>query len=467
MSKVIENRAGIDVLFLRELPKEWPAVREVWVYAGTEPRSIWKCVATRNRGMRAEAVSVPPSPEHPGGVRIALLPARATLLRRVDAPFASERKSRELLPFLLDAEIPFPIESACYAFERPDEKLAALEGLSANARMGVAALQDDVARFHLELARDKVQADVLDAESLAMWEMLPAPTAPHPRRILLWIEPSRIVAMRGIAFPEDIAVWSRDAAHASLESLQSRWWRWLQSMPVERRTGIHIHVYSTEATSHQDLEALGGETLLPHATWSFETSPLQTLAEAVAVRFQRRRTINLSLPEHVPSRVHDWLEQRQRRRMWGIAFWAGLPLCLALITAGFARWNNHRVEKEITRIATTFTGEGAIQISMAPLLASRAMEDILAQAHRIEHLLNHPVAALWTTVQQTALSNGIILQRIELSPARLIITGSVGARSAATTLEQIVTEAGFSCQLELTGSEQNGFQFTLAGEGKP
>jgi len=466
MAVTTETYPLVDEQFLRELPKQWPAVRAVWVVGGMCPPTVWRCTAPRSGGIKAESVATLPPADHPGGVRIALLPARTTLLRRIDAPFASARKSRELLPFLLDAEIPFPIESACYAFESPGEKLAALEGQSTNALMGVAALQDDVVRFHGELERAHVQADILDAEALAMWEMLPVPDAAHPRRILLWIEPTRVVAMRGIAFPEDTAVWNRDAAHTSLEALQSRWWRWLQSMPAERRAGITLHVFSAEATTRQDTEALGGEALLPDASWTFETQPLQKLAEATALRFQRRRTLNLSVPAHVPPRVHAWIARRHRRRNWGIAFWCGLPLCVALATAGWALGNNRLIEKEIRALAGAFS-DGPVQTSMAPLIASRAIDGIVSRASRVERHLAHPVAALWTTLQQSALSNGIVLHSIDLTTSRVLIRGAAGARSAATALEQTLASLGFSCRLELSGSDQEGFQFTLSGEGAP
>jgi hypothetical protein len=461
------NRPLVDEQFLRELPKAWPAVNEVWVIVGVSPRSVWKCRAARNGSLKAEAVPAPPSADHPGGVRIALLPARTTLLRRVDVPFASARKSRELLPFLLDAEIPFPIETACYAFERPSDKLAALEGLATTAWMGVAALKDDVIRYHTELEKADAQADVLDAEALAMWEMLAGPDVSHPRRILLWVEASRVVAMRGIAFPEDTAVWSRDATHTRLDALQSRWWRWLQSMPAERRAGVQVHVFSEEVTTQQDVEALGGEALLPDATWLFEPHPHRALAEAAAQRFQRRRTLNLSVPEHVPPRVHQWMDRRRRRMGWSLAFWAGLPLCLALATSVGAWWKNRLIEREIARIAQTITGGQAVQTSMAPLLATRAMDDLAERAQRMDRHLGHTTAGLWTTIQQTALSNGLVLHSIDLTASRLVIRGLAGARSAGEALEQTLAASGWSARLEWSGTEQAGLSFTLTGEGAP
>lgn len=122
-------------------------------------------------------------------------PANLTLIRHLEAPFASLRKAEKIWPALLDVTLPFPVENACCLFTQMHlEKKHAVT-------LAAAIRESD-----LQATLAKVQEAGLDpthcqAEALALWAghiaEKPAIRETTPT-LLVWIGEAYTLCLRGI-----------------------------------------------------------------------------------------------------------------------------------------------------------------------------------------------------------------------------------------------------------------------------
>ncbi|HMO03571.1 MAG TPA: hypothetical protein PKC67_04085 [Kiritimatiellia bacterium] len=145
-------------------------------------------------------------------------PAQDSVLRTLNAPFASLAKARAVLPSLLDVQLPFPLEQcACHFILAPQPRG---EPVRATA---VAMPNDRVAALLATLQSAGLDPDLIDHEAVALWRQAAPP--PGESTVVLYLGEERTVAVSGRSEPA--AVFSartgwRTGDHASTERLLAR-----------------------------------------------------------------------------------------------------------------------------------------------------------------------------------------------------------------------------------------------------
>lgn len=125
---------------------------------GAPPRVV---LASRAKG-RVIFERVDSVPE--GTETVAGLPPRISLIRRLESPFSSCRKTRRVLGALLDIQMPFPLED-CYAeFTMLKTKPGGVKALASAVR------KQDLHRFVADLRSVSFDPAFIDVEGVALWE---------------------------------------------------------------------------------------------------------------------------------------------------------------------------------------------------------------------------------------------------------------------------------------------------------
>jgi hypothetical protein len=151
-------------------------------------------------------------------VVIAAAPAQDSVLRALNAPFASLVKARAVLPSLLDVQLPFPLEQcACHFILAPQPRG---EPVRATA---VAMPTERLTALLATLKGEGLDPDVLDHEAVALWRQA-APPAEEPA-VVLYLGDDRTVAVSGTGEPAAVfsarSSW-RASEPAAIDRLTAR-----------------------------------------------------------------------------------------------------------------------------------------------------------------------------------------------------------------------------------------------------
>ena len=121
-------------------------------------------------------------------------PARATVVRRLEAPFASARKAARVWPSLLDMDLPFPVEAAQCDY-------APLPPADGKARaLACAVRRADLEPFLDDVAASGTAPSFCDAEAPALWSehLRDAPPSGADRpRLLVHAAADHVTVLRG------------------------------------------------------------------------------------------------------------------------------------------------------------------------------------------------------------------------------------------------------------------------------
>ena len=218
----------------------------------------------------------------PAGVTpvAAALSVRDGFARWVDTPFASLRKSRKVLPTVLDVGLPFALEDCFYTF--PDFRSFSGGGMRA---LGVVARRETVAKRLEYLRLQGVDPEILDYEGLAIWSqsLLEYPGSqeiPDGWRIVIWLCGDLSVLVIGRAGVFLNAHGLRAGDMAQLRRLVHGYWpesrppatlQWCWTGPDLQKNGDIAHFYP----------GLPGEMGGQHQV---HDAPYLFLARALAVR---------------------------------------------------------------------------------------------------------------------------------------------------------------------------------------
>jgi hypothetical protein len=367
----------------------------------------------------------------------AALPVRDAVTRWVEAPFASFRKTRRVLPALLDVGLPFALEQCCAA-------TAALErSADGNARvLAVVARHADVDRQLDALRALNIDPDVLDYEGLALWtqglrERPPAPKDPDLRVVAAYY-PSRTVAAVGRRTRFLGAFTAPAGDTAALDRLLRARTRGAPESALWIRTGPGAE------------NGPGPGPAWAGAVWTAE-HPAAFLARALAVRMLTPGPCAVNLRSGArahPARVRR--ERRATRQAAGFVLAAGLILLAAAWGAGHTA---RRAEAELDR---AFRAR-ADALAGYPVAARRAdavrlvRREVAARAAR-EAPFGEPFAPslldLAAAAARTAARAGLEIYALTLGRKTVTAEGTSPTWEGAEMLRNLVAAAGYAPRLE-------------------
>ena len=152
-----------------------------------------------------------------GAVVAAGLSSAGSFTRWLEAPFAGTRKTRKVLPTLLDIELPFALEDCIYSFLGLERTLA-----GKTRALAVVARRGDVEAKLRSLNELGVDPVLLDQEGLALWTQslaekpLPPGSSDRARVVVyLGVNRSCVAIGKGGAYLCSHGLTSAEPAHIS------------------------------------------------------------------------------------------------------------------------------------------------------------------------------------------------------------------------------------------------------------
>lgn len=285
----------------------------------------------------------------PGLLVVGCLPVRESLIRLLEAPFSSRRKTRRILVTLLDVNIPFPLDECVHVFlELPGGKRG-----HPYPMLAVVARLSDLDRRLSSLQKQGFDPVIVDHEGLALWtqsliEIPDPPTGPESLRVVMHLngersclclgQGSRLVSVHPVrsADPDD---WTRrlrmalDQARLNLSPLAPIMWIW--TGPEATKTGLRT---AAETCLSRDW---------PTARWATVSDPAGFLARALGTRVLTAGPLRCNL--RIGPREHPRCAVRRQRarNMAG----TGLGVAGAILLTLAIRLHSHvrRAEAEAER----------------------------------------------------------------------------------------------------------------------
>jgi hypothetical protein len=397
------------------------------------------CVVVRAARLRGRLVLADGTPDAmaSGCPAAAAMPVRDTVARWVEAPFASFRKTRRVLPTLLDVGLPFALEQCCMS-------TAALErGAEGTTRaLAVVARHADVDRRLEALRARNVNPDVLDHEGLALWtqslrERPPAAGDPDLRIVADYDASRTVLALgRGARFLGAYTARAGDAA--ALDRLLRAGTRGAPEPALWIRTGPRAE------------DGGGPDAAWAGPVWTAER-PAAFLARALATRALTSGPYPVNL--RTGARAHPARLARMRRagrRAAGLVLAAGLILLGAAWGAGHAA---RRAEADIDRAFRARVDA----LAGYPVAARRAdairlvRQEVAARAARDAPFLA-PFAPslldLAAAAARTAEHDGLDLRALTLGGDAVTVEGTAPTWEGMDALRDLFAAAGYAVRLE-------------------
>lgn len=393
------------------------------------------CRATARGG--AKAVPWPPDEDtlrelREGRAVLAVAaPAKATVVRRLEAPFASARKAARVWPSLLDMELPFPVEAAQCDY-------VPVPSVGGNARaLACAVRRADLDGFLREAAASGAEPAFCDAEAFALWNqhLREAPPASAERAILLvHAAASHVTVMRGHGRGLESVHVLRSAPSALSAAQWKARFRQLAAGATggDGPTDVWWSGAGDVPGSPDALRAaLSGEPGLRHET---HRDPAAFLARALALRALGGECATLLPPDREPSAI----VRRRRARLRAI--WAAVA-AVSLAAIGLDAAVRFRFRAEDGRLQTRLAAAAAALTDAPPvpgqevLLAERA---IAADAPAWEAVRAarspDPRAPFALGILRELAGRGIRFTHVSWSPAGLDIAGDAPSARAVENL---------------------------------
>lgn len=378
----------------------------------------------------------------------AALSVRDGFARWVDAPFASFRKSRKVLPTVLDVGLPFDLEDCFYTF--PDFRRLPGGGMRV---LGVVARQTTVAKRLENLRVQGVDPELLDYEGLALWSqsLLEYPglqAMPDGWRIVIWLcgDLSVLVVGRAGVFLNAHGVRAGDMAQ--LRRLVHGYWpdarppaalQWCWAGPDLQKNTDVARIYP----------GLSGEMGGAHQV---HDAPHLFLARALAVRAAGGGVVpcNLRLGVCAHPRAVS------RGRMWrhGVAraaVVAGVLLCgMAIGAMCYMKIRTARMEqgfhRECSRLAGFDIG-GARGEHALRMVRDAAVQKNTGQ-DRFLRLMASTLTADVADVMRVGAELDVRISELEMAEGRVVVRGATREWKAPERLLAMLQAKGYAAALQ-------------------
>lgn len=367
------------------------------------------------------------------------LSVRESFARLLTAPFPSLRKARQVLPSLLDIQLPFPLEDCAYVFL----PAARSQDMNFQALAVAARLADINARLEACKAHGFDPA-VLDQEGIALWTqgLLEAPPAVAGPRVLVYAATERatVVAGNGKDFLAAHSVRADVAGISRVLQAQfgdgARQFEWLWAGPAA----------AGAAALRTDLAGRwpGRVTVLKE--------PETFLARAVATRALSPGPLRCDL--RTGSLIHPAIEARARaqwRNTAAVVLASGVLLCVCSLFASSV---------SARRLESAKSESAKLAAKVAPrsiaVVESQVDVDRIDRAQKESAQLHKPfVDAFEPSITETlkgilevGLANGLVYETVTIRGKSASVTGSAKTGDSCDRLVRHLEENGFPVKLD-------------------
>jgi hypothetical protein len=365
-------------------------------------------------------------------------PAACTVVRRLEAPFASVRKAERIWPSLLDMDLPFPVEAAqCdYAPAEPEDGKV--------STLACAIRRTDLDSLLQTAAGLGASPAFCDAEAPALWDrhLLEAPPKDDSRPVLLvHAAADHVTVLCGHGRRlERVHVLRSAPEKLPPEAWLARVRRLLPAPESGSGTGTPAATVwwsgggnGPEGASVLDRLRRPLEDALPfrHAT---HREPGLFLARALASRAVGGRCAAFLSGDY----LQPALARRRNRRIRGLA-WAAMALSVLVLALNVAVRARFRAERDALQRELAATAAALVDGPLVPgqevLMAERALADAEPGWEAVRAArAPAPRAAQAIALLRELAGRGIRFTRVAWTPAGLDIAGTAPAPKSVQAL---------------------------------
>ncbi len=434
--------------------------------------------ARHQRGrLRLDPMTADAMPGKGNGVATACaMPPGQAMAVWLQAPLASRRRVRRVLPTLLDMAMPYPLDECVCAFAPPvpirdggsAPTTSPAPGHNGMMALAVAARRADITRRLADLERLGVSPQVLDHEGLALWtqaqrEHPPTTGGDAPVRLVVHVRDHEAVLAMGVADTFWSAHRLTDGGHRALErtvrvqldnagggryATAPRTWIWSGTDPADWRTNA--------------------ESALPGTSLSV-VDPAAFLARALAIRALTRGPLQFNLREGAfehPEAIRQ-MQRARHRRMAGMAVAALLLLAVntaVMVFRSQAREDaDARFTQRIAKVAgwpVPAKGENAI------LIARRELETRQTAFAPLARAFDPSLLETLETVLDAAAAEKADVNAMLLTFDRIRLRGDAPSPAAAESLQQRLKPLRYGTALKTAPLPDGRVSIVLEGGGQ-
>lgn len=444
-------------------------VRAVRAARGVSFSTIYVRTASSDAtALQAAAGEVAMAAAQRTAVTVAAMPARDSVIRRIDVPLPSLARARRVLPSMLDVQLPFRLEDCSAAY--PEVR----RGTDGRIRaLAVASPREAVESRLATLREAGFDPMILDAEALALWARA---TAEHPptagmRRVVAHAAPDRFVLAVGSGADLESVITQREALRAPGTGGGGAWAAALQrarqavggSGPMEWIwTGPEASADSAVLDAFE--RDLGAGAAV---TWIRVASAETFLARALAARALSGGPLECNL--RTGDLAHSGLTA------WGMA--AGRRAAMACMAAGLALaglsvamvgWADRRADDAQQRVQTAALRVGRlvrVQRGQELRMVRDAVEKRLAAMAPLPRMFQPSSTWRLAGLLKLASSSQLTLEVVELSDKAVRVQGTSPNRDACGRVDDFLRLEGYRTEMRRSEESAEGrVPFTIQGE---
>ncbi len=402
-------------------------------------------------------------------VTAAAMPARESVVRRIDVPLPSIARARRVLPSLLDVQLPFRLEDCASAY--PD--LRRLPGGRVRA-LAVAAPREAVARRLDALREAGFDPMILDAEAPALWDRALAEHRPAGDnvRVVAHAAPDRLVLAVGRGTELETVITLREPLRAPVQEDGAGAWsaalqrarqalgrgdaaEWIWTGPLAKESGDVLDAFE------RDLSAG------PGVTWIRSDSPGTFLARALAARAidGTAADCNLRTGEHEHAGLSAWGASSGRRAAI-LCIVAGLAL--AVFQIALVAWIDDRgaaVQTRLEQEASRIGRLSRVQRGQEVRMAKEAVQKRMAALAPVTRMFQPSVTPRLAGILRVAAASGVTIEVVELSDAAVKVEGTSPNRDACSRIDDFLRLQGYKTQVRRREAGEDGrVPFAVQGD---
>lgn len=420
--------------------------------------------------LQAAAGEVAMAAAQRAAVTAAAMPARDSVIRRIDVPLSSLARARRVLPSMLDVQLPFRLEECSAAY--PEIRRGADGRIRA---LAVAAPREAVSGRLAALQEAGFDPMILDAEALALWTRAAAehPPAAGMRRIVAHAAPDRLVLAVGNGADLESVITQREALRAPGAGNGVAWaaalqrarqavggslaTEWIWTGPMAAADSAIPEAFQTD---------LGAGTAV---TWVRAASAETFLARALAARAlsDGPAACNLRTGDLAHPGLAAW-GMAAGRRAAAACIAAGLALSALCVSMGI--WVDRRADEAQQRVETAALRVGRlvrVQRGQELRMARDAVEKRLAAMAPLPRMFQPSSTWRLAGILRLASSSQLALEVVELSDTAVRVQGTSPNRDACGRVDDFLRLEGYRTELRRGDESAEGrVPFTIQGERK-
>ena len=384
------------------------------------------------------------------------LSERESFSRWLSAPFRSAHKADQVLPSILDIQLPFPLEDCTYLFLP-----GVVEGGKTRS-LAVAARSSELRKKLDAYKQAGIDPVTLDQEGIALWtqSLLETPLAEKATRVVLSLHDNYATVVIGTAESFAGAHSTRLSADHLLRILRTR----LETAPQ------HLEwAWAGPAATH---ETVGPLIAVLQREWQgtsfIHNDPATFLARAIATRALAAGLMrcNLLIGEFEPPAVSA-RRQAFHLKTALIVLCAGLMLAFAgLATAIMSehKLNTTQIEyyAQINRLAgyrVTDRGEKALE------KARKAVKERSKVSRSFDEVFEPSLVDTLNTILVIGKENGLAYETLLLRKDTVAITGTCASWNQCEKLSQHLKKLGYSVRPDRRETSEGRILFSILPGG--